>query len=136
MLDSPASTTTTCASRRTVVLACSAPTAEKCDKETDVVGEVSNGSKLSCKSPANFVFKGPYGTATTVTIESDAMQMPGGGSIFTAEVARNGNSCVYNLQWKPTDITDAGGTVATGTYYFHVGDESYSANLVCDTKKK
>lgn len=118
----------------TVVLACAVPALEKCDRETDVVGEIGNGKTLSCKSTINFVFKGPYGPTTNVTVQSDAMRMPDGNSFFAVDVERNGASCVYNLQWKPADIVKAGGTIATGTYHFDVGDRSYSANITGDCK--
>ncbi len=121
-------------SSATVVLACAAPTLEKCDREAEVAGKVGNGTALSCKSPINFVFKGPYGPTATVTVQSDALRMPDGNSFFTAPVARNGDSCVYNLQWKPADTKAAGGTVGTGTYHFLVGDQSYPATLTNDCK--
>lgn len=120
----------------TVVLACTAQTDNKCDKQTDVTGKVGNGSALSCKSTINFTFKGPYGKTTPVTVQSDAMRLADGNSYFTLPVARNGNSCEYNLQWKPADTIGAGGTVGSGTYYFIVGEKSYPAYLDCPSPKK
>jgi hypothetical protein len=79
-----------------VVTNCAA--AETCDQLAQPVGQVT-GNKNLAKSgtPVNIVFKGAFGDAATLTINLSNSTVV----LAPTQVARNGNSCVYNYQWIP-----------------------------------
>lgn len=86
--------------------------AETCDQIAQPVGQVTGNKNLAKNgTPVNIVFKGTFGDTATLTINLTNTSTV---VLGPTSVTRNGDSCVYNYQWIPTNST--GAYLSTGNY--------------------
>jgi hypothetical protein len=116
-----------------VVTNCAA--GETCDQIAQPVGQVTGNKNLAKNgTPVNIIFKGTFGDTATLTIKVTNTSTV---VLGPTSVSRNGDSCVYNYQWIPTN--SAGAYLSAGNYIATVNGNgqtplTFSFDLTCKSK--